>query len=144
METSRWAVNTCKYWQGWPQAKRATAHLDLNHFSEMTNLPLHCLLSHEHALQECPLTTSKTGCSAYTLRKQTWTLPEPWEYSSSPALKHIHLPLPVRLSCSLSLSYTHTPKYDLSVVKSNIYHNVMAHYASYYNHKYVISLQPRK
>lgn len=51
------AVNTCKYWQGWPQAKKATAHLYLNRFSGITNLPPHCLHTHEHALQECPLTT---------------------------------------------------------------------------------------
>lgn len=89
-----WAVNTCKYWQGWPQAKRATAHLDLNRFSGMTKFPPHCLPTHEHALQKCPLATSKkklrsqqhAPCRAHT--KQTWTLPEPCECSSSPALKN--------------------------------------------------------
>lgn len=101
-----WAVNTCKYWQGWPQAMRATAHLDLNRLSGMTNLPPYCLPAHEHALQECPLTTSKTECSAYTLSRtgkanldSTWTL------------RVIILPLHWNTSISLcqpvSLSHTH-------------------------------------
>lgn len=123
-----WGVNTCKYWQGWPQAKRATAHLDLNRFSGVTNLPPHCLSTHEHNLQECPLTTSKTECSAYTVSctekanlDSTWTL---CERSSSPCTETHPSP---SASLPVSLPHTHAPKYDLSAVKNNIYHSVMGH-----------------
>lgn len=90
-----WDVNACKYRQGWPRANRATAHLVLKHFREMTNLPPHCLPTLEHALQEFPLTTLKktktkklsaqhTPCQAQGGEPK----PEPCECLSSSALTH--------------------------------------------------------
>lgn len=111
------AVNTCKYRQEQPQAKRTTAHLYLNCFNGMTYLPLRCSPIHEHTFQECPLTTSKTS-SLNTLSKtekanldSDWTL----EFSSSPSQKHIHLPLPV--CSSVSLTHIFPPTYDISAGK---------------------------
>lgn len=142
-----WAVNTCKYWQGWPQAKRATAHLDLNRFSGMTKFPPHCLPTHEHALQKCPLATSKKrnwDLSSIHLVEHTQSKPG---LSLNPASVHppLHWNTSISLCQSACLSHTHMqPKYDLSAVKNNIYHTVMGHYTNHCNHQYVISLQPWK
>lgn len=111
-----WAVNTCKYWQGWPQAKRATAHLDLNRFSGMTKFPPHCLPTHEHALQKCPLATSKKETeisAAYTLSStHKANLDSPWtlrvfilpctETHPSPSAS---LPVSLTHTCNLNMIY---------------------------------------
>lgn len=76
-----------------PGTEAPTAHLNLNRW---LNIPLHCLPTHEHTLQECPSNTffqkpSIPNTLWKTERERTWTLAEPWS-DHPPAPKHIHHP----------------------------------------------------
>lgn len=63
-----------------PGTGAPTAHVNLNRW---LNIPLHCLPTHEHTLQECPSNTffqkpSIPNTLWKTERERTWTLAEPW------------------------------------------------------------------
>lgn len=78
-----------------PGTGAPTAHVNLNRW---LNIPLHCLPTHEHTLQECPSNTffqkpSIPNTLWKTERERTWTLAEPWsDHPPPPAPKHIHHP----------------------------------------------------
>lgn len=88
-----WAVNACKYWQGWPRGReRATAHLDISRSGGMTDLPPHCLPADSPRMCFNQVKIGALSVKPYGSRGEreknldsTWTLPV--------ALKHIHLSL---------------------------------------------------